>query len=90
MKKTVRLQNNTVAEIIPEYALPVEKWYGRVFATQCMEAPDEVVQGWVYTPETGEFSPPVFLPPEPTTEETLLELGADWEYRLCMIELGLN
>lgn len=29
-------------------------------------------------------------PYEPTIEETLLELTADQEYRLCMIELGLN
>lgn len=28
--------------------------------------------------------------PEPTIEETLLELTADQEYRLCMIELGLK
>lgn len=27
---------------------------------------------------------------EPTTEEILLELTADQEYRLCMIELGLK
>lgn len=29
-------------------------------------------------------------PHEPTTEEILLQLTADQEYRLCMIELGLN
>ena len=28
--------------------------------------------------------------PEPTTEETMLELAADHEYRLCMQELGLS
>lgn len=33
------------------------------------------------------YAPP---PPEPTIEETLLELTADQEYRLCMIELGLK
>ena len=52
--KTVRLKDNIVAEIIPEYALPVEKWYGAEFAAQCMEAPDEVEQRWVY--ENGVFS----------------------------------
>ena len=50
--KTVRLINNVVCEVIPDYALPVEKWYGPVFATQCMEAPNEVDQHWTYNPET--------------------------------------
>ena len=59
--KTVRLKDNIVVEIIPEYALPVEKWYGKAFAEQCMEAPDEVEQHWAYNPETGSFSEPVVL-----------------------------
>ena len=63
--KTVRLRNNAVFEIIPEYALPVEKWYGAEFAAMCMEAPDEVDQHWVYDPETGIFSEP----PEPEKPE---------------------
>lgn len=57
--KTVRLKDNIVVEIIPEYALPVEKWYGAAFAEQCMEAPDEVEQGWAYNHETGSFGEPV-------------------------------
>ena len=32
--RTVRLKNNTVVEIIPEYAHPVEYWYGSAFAAQ--------------------------------------------------------
>ena len=56
--KTVRLKNNVVVEIIPEYALPVEKWYGAVFAAQCMEAPGEVDQNWTYDPETGTWADP--------------------------------
>ena len=44
--KTVRIKNGAVVEIIPEYALPVEKWYNAEFAKECMEAPDEVQQGW--------------------------------------------
>ena len=64
--KTVKLKGNIVAEIIPEYALPVEKWYGGEFAAQCVEAPDEVDQRWVYDPETGEFSEPA--EPEPIPE----------------------
>ena len=39
--KIVRLDNGTVAEIIPQYATPVEKWYGAAFAALCAEAPDE-------------------------------------------------
>lgn len=65
--KTVRLKDNIVVEIIPEYALPVEKWYGPAFAKQCMEAPDEVEQNWLYDPETGSFSEPVSPEPETTT-----------------------
>ena len=54
--KTVLVKENKVREIIPDYALPVEKWYGAAFAAECMEAPDDVEQGWVYDPETGVFS----------------------------------
>ena len=46
--KVIRLKNNRVVEIIPEYALPVEKWYGEKFASECLEAPDEVQTGWKY------------------------------------------
>ena len=49
--KTVRLQSNVVVEIIPDYALPVAQWYGEAFSAQCVEAPDEVEQGWVYDGE---------------------------------------
>lgn len=49
--KTVRLQSNVVVEIIPDYALPVAQWYGEAFAAQCVEAPDDVSQGWVYDGE---------------------------------------
>lgn len=66
--KTVRLKNNIVFEIIPDYALPVEKWYGADFAAMCMEVPDEVDQHWVYDPETSTFSPPP-MPPEPEEPE---------------------
>lgn len=75
--KTVRLKNNIVFEIIPEYALPVEKWYGAEFAAECVESPDDVEQHWVYDPETGTFSePPEPEPvePEPTIEERMTAL----------------
>lgn len=68
--KVVRLKENIVVEIIPEYALPVEKWYGAQFATQCKEAPDEVEQRWRFDPETETWSAPSPEPePEPTLEE---------------------
>lgn len=56
--KTVRIKNGIVAEIIPEYALPVADWYGAAFAAHCVEAPDEVGQRWTYDPETGTFAAP--------------------------------
>lgn len=56
--KTVRIENGIVAEVIPEYALPVETWYGSEFAERCFEAPDDVVQGWKYNAETKTFSDP--------------------------------
>lgn len=65
--KTVRLSDNKVLEVIPDYALPVEKWYGTDFAAQCMEAPDEVKFGWVYDPETDTFSEPSPEEDEPET-----------------------
>lgn len=74
--KTVRLSGNLVVEIIPEYGLPVEKWYGEEFAAKCVEAPDEVEQHWRYDTDTGEFSPPseVSITPKPSAEERLAAL----------------
>ena len=54
----VRVKNGIVVEISPEYALPVEKWYGAAFAKACVEAPEEVEQGWLYDAESGKFSAP--------------------------------
>ena len=68
--KTVRIKDNVVVEVIPLYALPVEKWYGHEFAIQCKEAPDCVEQNWIYDPETLEFSAPVlYQPPAQLREE---------------------
>ena len=72
--KVVRLEDNIVREIIPEYALPVEKWYGERFAALCVEAPDDVDEGYVYDPETGTFSAPVPPVSDPTTTERLTAL----------------
>lgn len=62
--KIVYVKENVVQEIIPEYALPVDKWYSAEFADKCVEAPDDVEQRWVYDPETGIF----LAPPEPEPE----------------------
>lgn len=63
--KTVYLnEDNTVREIIPEYALPPEKWYSEAFARRCVEVQDDVEQGWRYNPETGQATPDT-RPPEP-------------------------
>lgn len=64
--KIAYINNNVVIEIIPDYALPVEKWYGEAFASQCVEVPDEVEQNWVYDPETGTFVPEDFYIPTPS------------------------
>ena len=73
--KTVRLRDNVVVEIIPEYALPVEKWYGAQFATQCKEAPDEVEQRWRFDLETETWSAPPPAPdPEPTLDDRVSSL----------------
>lgn len=81
--KNVRLKNNIVQEIIPEYALPVEKWYGADFAAQCVEAPDYVEQHWLYNPGTGEFSPPSEPEPEPEPAPTLDERVTTLEQQLA-------
>lgn len=62
--KWVRLEDkNVVREIIPTEATSpnIAHWYGEAFAAECVEAPDEVEQGWVFDGET--FSPPA--EPEP-------------------------
>lgn len=66
--KTVRLKDNIVVEIIPDYALPVAKWYGAAFAAECVEAPDEVAEHWVYDPESGIFTEPVTATPAPAEQ----------------------
>lgn len=62
--KTVRLDNGAVAEVIPPYATPVEKWYGAAFAALCAEAPDEVEQNWL-------LRDGAFVPPENAADDTL-------------------
>ena len=69
--KIVHVTNGTVVEIIPDYALPPEKWYGAAFAADCHEAPDEVEQGWRYDESTDTFAPPKEPEPSPEPEPTL-------------------
>lgn len=64
-------------QILPWLTLSLE---GDVVVDVCENT--EAKQAWEAA------NPPI--PPEPTVEETLLELSADQEYRLCMIELGLK
>lgn len=78
--KTVRIKDNVVVEVIPLYALPVEKWYGHEFAIQCKEAPDCVEQNWIYDPETLEFSAPVLYQPPAQLREEAYNTQAIIEY----------
>lgn len=88
--KTVYLDaDNTVREIIPDYALPVETFYGVEFAARCVQAPDNVEQRWKYDPETGDFSPPAqedTAAPEPT-EQDRLRADVDFLAALAGVEL---
>ena len=68
----VRVVNNIVVEIVPDYALPVEKFYSAEFCSQCVDAPDDVEQRWIYNPDSGSFSAPEPEPePEPTDTDIL-------------------
>lgn len=80
--KTVRIVNGAVREIIPDYALPVEKFYSAAFCAQCVEAPDEVEQHWTYDPDSGTFSPPAEPEPEPS--------GPTLEDRVTSIENAIE
>lgn len=90
--KTVRVDNGAVAEIIPQYATPVEQWYGAAFAALCTEAPDEVEQNWTRNADgtwlaPAEPEPVPAEPEEPTTEADMLETILDHEARLSALEL---
>ena len=78
--KIARIENNVVVEIIPTYALPVEKWYGTQFAASCKEVPDNVEPNYVYDPKTDSYQPPVVEDPSappPTTEERVTALESE-------------
>ena len=78
--KVARIENNIVIEIIPEYALPVEKWYGAQFAALCKEVPDNVEPNYVYDPKTDSYQPPVVEDPPappPTIDERVTTLESE-------------
>jgi hypothetical protein len=56
--KWVRVENGVVREVVPQEATEpsVAHWYGEEFAAQCVEAPDEVEQNWLY--DGGAFRAP--------------------------------
>ena len=78
MMKTVHIIANTVREIIPAEATQpsVAHWYGEDFAAQCVTAPDDVREGYIYDADTGAFSPPP-LPVEPEPQSDITTLTAD-------------
>lgn len=82
-------KNNIVQEIIPEDAIPIEKYYSKEYVSRCISAPDYVEQNWVY--DHGQWHQYEYEPeiPIPSTEELTLMLLADHEERICLIELGV-
>ena len=85
----VRIDNNIVVEIIPDYALPVEKWYGEEFAKECIEVPDTVTQGMIYNQETKTFSEPEVFVPVPTFEQDMMQMIVDQQYEITLLQLGI-
>ena len=84
--KTVRLANNVVREVIPDYALPVEKFYGADFAAQCVEAPDEVDQHWILNTD-GSWTDPSAIEPE---EPKPAEIPVTWDALARAYNEGVN
>ena len=87
---TVYVDGGVVQEVVPDYALPVEQWYGDEYARKCVEAPDDVVEGWRY--HEGIFLLPVKREEirRHTVEEDTAALLVDQEYRITLLELGVN
>lgn len=73
--------DNTVREIIPDEATQpsIAHWYGKDFASRCVQALDEVEQGWVYDGTT--FSPPHEPEPAPAVDQIV-------EVKLAIAELA--
>lgn len=56
--KHAYVRNNTIIEIIPEAATPIEKWYNSEFASHCQEVSDEVEPNWIWGIEEQKWMPP--------------------------------
>ena len=63
----------------------------------------EVQEGWDYDPETGEFSEPEYIPPEPgpepepipptqldNIENMIIENAIDTDFRFTMLEISIG
>ncbi len=85
--KIVKMDGNVVREVIPEYALPVEKFYGPAFAAACVEAPDEVEQRWARNKD-GSWSAPADIPAAAAEPTQLEQLRADVDY--IAMEMGVE
>ena len=71
----VRLDDNIVEEIIPEFDpifpnVPIEQRYPADFVSGLIKAENGVEVGMVYDPETGEFSEPEPVEPVPADLDT--------------------
>lgn len=78
--KIVKMNGNRVQEVIPEYALPVEKFYGSAFASECVEAPDYVDQRWILN-EDGSWTDPATIEPEAPEEPATVWDELDGAYQ---------
>lgn len=79
-------KENVVVQLFEE--VPTNDMYHPEYLARVTLIPEGTLSGWIYDPTTKSFSQPGS--PEPAAEETMLELLADQEYRLCMIEMGLT
>ena len=57
--------------------ISIAHWYGEAFAVECVGAPDNVREGYIYNMETGAFSAPPPHEPEPEPQDDLTMLAAD-------------
>ncbi len=78
----ILLNNNTVAEIIPDEdpifpGIPIEQRYAPDFVAKLLHVADDtaVKQNQVYDPETGTFSDPPVPEPPPEPPEPIPETG---------------
>jgi len=67
--------------VVDKAQIPPEKVFSLPYASQFIEAPDEVTHGWLYdgttfTAPAAPIVPEVVTPPAPTKEELLAQLNA--------------